>query len=200
MNYRKISSLIADSLKPAEAYTFFCLAMKSDRETLVSYVNQDTLAEYVGVDARTIQRHLKKMDGLVTTEIHHGTHNGQPFKKNVYTLINEHYVLIDEKLVAEPISRELKGFLILLKMRCVNNTNVCAYSTQQLAETLQCGKSTVNRYLTEAEEKGYIRWNKKKHEITLLKDDVFIITRESDVAMMRRVYPQALLDKEDIEP
>ena len=47
MNYRKITQLVADKLSPAEAYTFMCLASKSDYATLESSVNQDTLTKIV---------------------------------------------------------------------------------------------------------------------------------------------------------
>lgn len=44
MNYRMINNRIADVLSPLEAYTYFCLAIKSDFETFLSNVNQTTLA------------------------------------------------------------------------------------------------------------------------------------------------------------
>ena len=70
MNYRKLNNRIAEVLLPSECYTYFCLTLKSDFDTLESFVNQDTLAEYSGVDPSTIQRHIAKFtkEGLIEKE------------------------------------------------------------------------------------------------------------------------------------
>lgn len=192
MNYRKITSDIACQLSLPETYTYFCLAAKSDFTTLESFVNEDTLAEFVGVGIRTIQRHIQKMKKtmLVDVESKRNMSNGHVFYKNKYKLRDSHYVLIDNKLIDENLTREMKGFLILLKTQCLNNSNICRYSTQQLADRLTISKPTVNRYLNEAENLGYLKWNKAKQKITLLHEDIFIITRESDLAFDHLVYPE----------
>ncbi|MEE3417390.1 MAG: hypothetical protein VZR53_18850 [Prevotella sp.] len=107
-----------------------------------------------------------------------------------------HWVIIDEKLVEEPISNELKGFLIMLKIKCLNYTNVCGYSIRALADTLSIGKSMVDRYLQQAEELGYIKRNKKKKNITLLRDDIFIIARETDIHKLRNFCAEAVCDED----
>lgn len=76
----------------------------------------------------------------------------------------------------EDISRELKGFLILLKTQCFNHTSLCTYSTQELADELNLSKSTVNRYLNEARQKKYIKWNKKEQKIRIIRKDILIET------------------------
>lgn len=124
------------------------------------------------------------------------------FRKNQYLLLYDidedglisHYVYIDGKLINEPIKRELKGFLILLKIRCLNYTNICAYSVRELSETLTIGKSMVNNYLKMAEETGYIKRDKKKKTIQLLNDEIFIVARETDIASMRNFYPEIITD------
>ena len=103
-------------------------------------------------------------------------------------------VLIDEQLLREPISRELKGFLVLLKCRCLNSTNVCLYSGRKLADTLCLKKSRVNYYLNQAEELGYIK--RKRNTITLTRDDIFIVTNETDIAQWKRFYPEVILDED----
>ena len=62
MNYRKIPQLVADELKPLEAYTYLLLASKSDYITLESKVNQSTLAEQSNLNIKTIRNHLNKME------------------------------------------------------------------------------------------------------------------------------------------
>ena len=68
MKYRRITSEVA-TLRLPVLYTFLCLAFMSDYNSMVSFVNQDTLADNVGVDTRTIQRHINQLEkhGLVKT-------------------------------------------------------------------------------------------------------------------------------------
>ena len=204
MNYRKVNNKIADTLSPLEAYTYFCLTMKSDFNTYLSNVNQSTLAKDVEAHQSTVQEHISKFEreGLIWIDREMNRKDDKIFKKNHYQLLydtNEdgeicHYVYIDGKLINEPIKRELKGFLILLKIRCLNYTNICAYSVRELAETLTIGKSMVNNYLKMAEETGYIKRDKKKKTIQLLKDEIFIVARETDIARMRKLYPEVITD------
>ena len=109
------------------------------------------------------------------------------FKKNHYTLLYDfsihvdepdfaHWVMVDEKLVKEPISNELKGFLIMLKIRCLNYTNVCGYSVRALADTLSIGKSMVDRYLQQAEELGYITADERQNMDQLIEDDARLLS------------------------
>lgn len=209
MNYRKLNNGIAEVLSPAECYTYFCLTLKSDFETFVSNVNQETLAEFVGVSTSTIQRHLAKFEEGGFIWVGRETHkdNKNIFKKNHYTLLYDfsiyeddcgfvHWVMVDEKLVREPISNELKGFLIMLKIRCLNYTNTCAYSVRGLADTLSIGKTMVDRYLLQAEELGYIKRDMKKKNIKILRDDIFIIARETDIYRWRSIYPETIVDEE----
>ena len=204
MNFRKVNNKIADTLSPLEAYTYFCLTMKSDFNTYLSNVNQSTLAKDVEAHQSTVQEHISKFEreGLIWIDREMNRKGDKIFKKNHYQLLydtNEdgeicHYVYIDGKLINEPIKRELKGFLILLKIRCLNYTNICAYSVRELAETLTIGKSMVNNYLKMAEETGYIKRDKKKKTIQLLKDEIFIVARETDIARMRKLYPEVITD------
>ena len=205
MNYRKLNNRIAEVLSPSECYTYFCLTLKSDYETLESNVKEETLAEYAGVSTSTIQRHITKFydEGLIWIDRETNIKNQLIFKKNHYTLLYDfsihddgfvHWVMIDEKLVEEPISNELKGFLIMLKIRCLNYTNVCGYSVRALADTLSIGKSMVDKYLQQAEKQGYVKRDKKKKNIALLRDDIFIIARETVIHKLRNFCAEAVCD------
>ena len=107
----------------------------------------------------------------------------EKFNRCSYQLDTEHYVLITNKLYDEPISKELKGFLILLKCKCLNGTNTTLYSQNRLAEELGLAKGTVSKYINEAEEKGYVKRNKKG--IHLLREDIFLKTSESQLAIIK---------------
>ena len=176
IQYRKITELLAGRLKPKEAYLFYCLALKSDFLTNESFITQDSLAEFYGIkDVDQIREWLYKFQSkglliIVKSKVkgRYGT-----FQKCKYILNVEHYNLISDLLKEEPISSQLKGFLILLKCKCLNGTNTTLYSQNQLANELKIGKSTISNYLSEAESKGYISRDSKG--IHLLRNDIFLI-------------------------
>ncbi len=204
MNYRMINNRIADVLSPLEAYTYFCLAIKSDFGTFLSNVNQTTLAQIANVCQSTIQEHVTKFEQerLIMVNRTMNKNEDQVFRKNKYRLLYDkaddgslcHFVYIDGELINAPIKRELKGFLILLKIRCLNYTNICAYSVRELADTLAIGKSMVDNYLKMAEETGYIKRDKKKKTIKLLNEKIFIEARETDISGIRKLYPEVISD------
>ena len=196
MNYRKISQLVADELRPLEAYTYLLLASKSDYNTLESKVNQSTLAEQSNLDVKTIRNHLNKMEnkGIVTVQRERKVGASGIFKFNTYHLSDENYSLISVDLLNEPIKKELIGFLVQLKLRCLNFTNLCRYSVRDLADTLPYSKSTVDRYLIEAEEKGYVK--RDKQGIMLLDKNLFIVDEKSVYEITRELYPEILTDED----
>ena len=196
MNYRKIPQLVADELRPLEAYLYLLLASKSDYNTLESKVNQSTLAEQSNLDVKTIRNHLNKMEnkGIVTVQRERKVGASGIFKFNTYHLSDENYSLISVDLLNEPIKKELIGFLVQLKLRCLNFTNLCRYSVRDLADTLPYSKSTVDRYLIEAEEKGYVK--RDKQGIMLLDKNLFIVDEKSVYEITRELYPEILTDED----
>ena len=196
MNYRKIPQSVADELRPLEAYTYFLLASKSDYNTLESKVNQSTLAELSGLNIKTIGNHLNKMEsrGIITVQRDRKVGASGAFKFNTYYLTDENYSLISVDLLNEPIRKELIGFLVQLKLRCWNYSNLCRYSVRELADTLPYTKSTVDRYLIEAELKGYIKRNEKG--IILVNTNLFIVDKMSEFELIRRLYPEILTDED----
>ena len=196
MNYRKIPQSVADELRPLEAYIYFLLASKSDYNTLESKVNQSTLAEQSGLNIKTIGNHLNKMEskGIISVQRDRKVGASGAFKFNTYHLTDENYSLISVDLLNEPIRKELIGFLVQLKLRCWNYSNLCRYSVRELADTLPYTKSTVDRYLIEAERKGYIRRNEKG--IILVNTNLFIVDKMSEFELIRRLCPEILTDED----
>lgn len=196
MNYRKIPQSVADELRPLEAYLYLLLASKSDYNTLESKVNQSTLAELSGLDIKTIRNHLNKMEskGIITVQRDRKVGASGAFKFNTYYLTDENYSLISVDLLNEPIRNELIGFLVQLKLRCWNYSNLCRYSVRELADTLPYTKSTVERYLIEAEQKGYIKRNEKG--IILVNTNLFIVDKMSEFELIRRLCPEILTDED----
>lgn len=196
MNYRKIPQSVADKLKPLEAYIYLALASKSDYETNESNVNEDTLAELVGLRRETISKHINDFarKGIIRMVTERRKGDSGAFLFNHYYLYTDNYSLISMDLLNEPIRRELIGFLVQLKLRCYNFTNLCLYSVRDLADTLVYTKSTVDRYLIEAEQLGYIKRDKKG--IQLLNTNLFIIDKKSEYELVKEFYPESLTDEE----
>ena len=198
MNYRKIPQAVADKLRPIEAYVYLLLASKSDYNTNESNVNEDTLAEKANLRRETISKYIKIFDkrGIIKKITERKKGDRGTFKFNHYYLFTDNYSLISMDLLKEPIRRELIGFLVQLKLRCYNYTNLCQYSVRDLADTLVYKKSTVGRYLIEAEELGYIK--RDKDGIHLLNEKLFIVDEKSDYELVRESYPEILTDEEII--
>lgn len=182
-----------------ETYLFYCLALCSDCNTMESYIKQDNLTDFYGIKKTDqIREWLHKFESLGLVNIDKFDVYGQygKFNRCSYQSDTEHYVLITNKLYNEPISRKLKGFLILLKCLCLNGTNTTLYSQNKLAEELGLSKGTISRYMNEAIENGYAKRDKKG--IHLLREDIFLITSESQLAIIKNLYPEIITD-EDLE-
>ena len=200
LSYRRITETIAGKLDLLEAYLFYCLALCSDCYTMVSNVKQEALTEFYGIKKDgQIREWLRKFENLNLIQIDKHPIKGKygSFDRCRYTLNTEHYVLISNKLYSEPISRQLKGFLVLLKCKCLNGTNICQYTQSELAEELSISPSSVSRYLKQAEDCGYIKRDDKG--IHLKDRKIFIITSESTFAFVKNVYPNILTDEDMAE-
>ena len=165
-------------LKPKEAYLFYCLALKANLKTYESYIKQKTLAKEYGIkDVDQIREWLYNFQSEGLVRIVKTNIKGQygKFQRCRYFLNTEHYVLISELLKDEPISRQLKGFLILLKCLCLNGTNTTKYSQNQLAKELGISTGTISNYMKQAIANGYI--SKNENGIHLLREDIFYIAK-----------------------
>lgn len=197
LSYRKITENIVGKLNLLEAYLFYCLALNSDCYTNKSYIDQEKLTMFYGIkDDDQIREWLHKFERLGLLDINTSYPRGKygKFPKCSYILSTEHYVLISNKLYNEPISRELKGFLILFKCKCYNGTNHFFYSQTWLAEEIGMAKSTVSRHIQKAKELGYIDEDKKS--LFLTNDKMFIITKETEIAKMKNYYPSIITDED----
>lgn len=200
LSYRKITENIAGKLDLLEAYLFYCLALCSDCYTMVSNIKQETLTKFYGIKKEDqIREWLHKFEDLNLVQINKQPIKGKygSFDRYRYILNTEHYVLISNKLYNEPISRQLKGFLVLLKCKCLNGTNTCKYIQSKLAKELNISESSISRYLKQAEDKGYIKRDDKG--IHLKDKKMFIITSESTFALIKNVYPNILTDEDIAE-
>ena len=196
-SYRTITEKIAGKLTPIEAYFFYCLALCSDCKTMVSYAKQETLANFFGIKKiDQIRDYLYRFEKLGLIEIDKFDVQGQygKFNRCTYKLDNEHFVEIGSQLYSEDISKELKGFLILLKCKCFNGSNTCGYNQSELADELNLSPSTISRKINEGIAKGYIKKDKKG--IHLTREDIFKITKETEIGIIKCVYPSIITDED----
>jgi DNA-binding MarR family transcriptional regulator len=164
---------------------------------MVSYAKQETLANFFGIKkVDQIRDYLYRFEKLGLIEIDKFDVQGQygKFNRCTYKLDNEHFVEIGSQLYSEDISKELKGFLILLKCKCYNGSNTCGYSQAALADELNLSPSTVSKRINEGIAKGYIKKDKKG--IHLLRDDIFKITNETEIGFWKCVYPSIITDED----
>ncbi len=196
-SYRTITEKIAGKLTPIEAYFFYCLALCSDCKTMESYAKQEALANFFGIKKiDQIRDYLYRFEKLGLIKINKFDVHGQfgKFNRCSYKLNNEHFILINNQLYSENISKELKGFLILLKCKCYNGSNTCQYNQNVLADELNISPSTVSKKIKEGIIEGYIKKDKKG--IHLLRDDIFKITKETEIGFLKCVYPSILTDED----
>lgn len=196
-SYRTITEKIAGLLTPIESYFFYCLALCSECNSMESYAKQETLANFFGIKKiDQIRDYLYRFKELGLIKINKFDVHGQfgKFNRCSYKLDNEHFVLISNQLYSENISKELKGFLILLKCKCFNGSNTCQYSQTVLADELNISPSTISRRINEGITKGYIKKDKKG--IHLLREDIFKITKETEIGFWKSVYPSIITDED----
>lgn len=194
LNYRKITENIRQKLKPKEAYTFLGLVFKSDYESYKSSVNEQTLADFLKIPRDRVVDHIDKFTqtGLLDKDQkRYGL-----TKKNYYKVSTDHYFLVTDKIFSLDISGDDIGFLLILKACCINNTNLCKWSINQLVENVAISKPTVIKYLKRLEDKGIIR--RKDGKIKIIKEGIFVETQPTDIAVMRNYYPEAL-DEDDFD-
>lgn len=69
-----------------------------------------------------------------------------------------------------------------------------------MAPLVNLGHSSVSKYISQAIEFGYIKKEKvgKRIRYTLTRSDIFIIPRETDIAVWKGVYPEAM-DENDFD-
>jgi len=194
MNYRKITDTIRQKLKPKEAYTFLGLVFKSDYESYESSVNEETLADFLKIPRDRVIDHIEK---FTDTDLIYKEQKQYGFrKKNYYKVNTDHYFLVTDKIFSLDITGDDIGFLLILKACCINNTNLCKWSINQLVENVAISKPTVLKYLKRLEDKDII--SRKDGKIKIIKEGIFVETQPTDIAVMRNFYPEAL-DEDDFD-
>ena len=192
MDFRRINQNV-NRLSAIDTYRYFYLVVNADWVTQETHIKQSTLAEAWNLKKSSAV--IKRFEDaeLLTKEPKHIRGQYGTFQRNTYHTIIGKWVGISVELLNEPISDELKGFLILLKSLCINYTNRCLHTTpDELADwMLKLKIEDIDRLLNEAEQAGYIKGEieKGKRFITLTRNDLFAVWQESEGQKLYRIYP-----------
>ena len=187
MDYTTLSKEIGACLNPLQAYIYLGLCLHTDFKSDMSSINQDTLAKFLQCDVGTIQRALRVFQENNLLTIHQDRYGWR--EKNRYKLIRTNWFGVKRKILEENITREQIGFLLLLKSLCYNHCNYTDYYGKGLQEIMTLKRSMIDNYLRALEARQYIKRDKKKKRITILRDDLFLTTKESEKEKIMKLCP-----------
>ena len=197
MDYTTLSKEIGVCLNPLQAYIYLGLCLHTDFKSDMSSINQDTLAKFLKCDVGTVQRALQmcKENNLLT--IHQDRYGWR--EKNRYKLIRTNWFGVYRKILEEDIPREHIGFLLLLKSLCYSHCNYTDYYGRNLQEMMVLKQSMIDNYLRALEAKQYIKRDRKKKRIMILRDDLFLKTEESEKEKIMKLCPEVMGDNDYID-
>lgn len=178
--YRLFPIGLAKFLNNKEAMTFLNLLFKSDFENGKSNVLLDTLAEISGYNTETTSGHLHKIEEISNfLKIERrciGIVNGIPKTKNYYTTVipTKDFIIVDKGFsdfkidgLSKKAQHDIKGFIILIKCLCVNNTNTTFYSLRQIKQRVGLSYATIQNLMKKCRELGFIVQTDKGYEIKM---------------------------------
>ena len=156
----RINQLTSKS-KLNEIFTYSAIRSQIKDSSYRAAIPQKQLAEQTGVSERTIRNYIDTLTeaGLITdTTKRHGI--GE-YDHNVYKMdyLSEDYFMMNPMMITEEsIEPKLKGLLMLIKTYCHKGTNCLPFNSKEhLANMFRVGKNQIASYLSELEEKGFIR-------------------------------------------
>lgn len=196
MDYTTLSKEVGTCLNPLQAYIYLGLCLHTDFKTDISNINQDTLAEFLKCDIGTVQRSLRVFQENHLLTIHQDRYGRR--EKNRYRLNRSNWFGVYRKILEENIPREHIGFLLLLKSLCYSHCNYTDYYGRDLQEMMVLKRSMIDNYLRILEAKQYIKRDKKKR-ITILRDDLFLKTEESEKEKIMKICPEVMGDDDYID-
>ncbi len=160
--------------------TYLNLLFKSDFKNGKSNVQLETLADMSGYNSETISSHLHKIqdnsDYLKIERKCLGVVNGKPITKNLYTsaIPTKDFIIVDKGFsdfeidgLSKKAQHDIKGFIILIKCLCVNNTNTTFYSLRQIEQRVGLSYATIQNLMKKCRELGFIVQTDKGYEIKM---------------------------------
>ena len=197
MDYTTLSKEIGACLNPLQAYIYLGLCLHTDFKSDMSSINQDTLAKFLKCDVGTVQRALQMFKENHLLAIHRDRYGWR--EKNRYRLNRSNWFGVYRKILEEDIPREQIGFLLLLKSLCYSHCNYTDYYGRNLQEMMVLKQSMIDNYLRALEAKQYIKRDRKKKRIMILRDDLFLKTEESEKEKIMKLCPEVMGDNDYID-
>ena len=197
MDYTTLSKEIGVCLNPLQAYIYLGLCLHTDFKSDISNINQDTLAKFLKCDVGTVQRALQMFKENHLLAIHRDRYGWR--EKNRYKLIRTNWFGVYRKILEEDIPREQIGFLLLLKSLCYSHCSYTDYYGRGLQKMMVLKQSMIDNYLRALEAKQYIKRDRKKKRITILRDDLFLKTEESEKEKIMKLCPEVMGDDDYID-
>ena len=112
---------------------------------------------------RTINNYVSTLKDVELLKVIDMKKGASDYRYNVYQfdyLKEDYFYLLPPFLEDKNISPKLKGLLLFIKANCLKGTNYLHYNriTTDLPNKLKVGKNKIKSYLTELQNKGYIRF------------------------------------------
>lgn len=197
MDYTTLSKEIGTCINPLQAYIYLGLCLHTDFKSDISNINQETLAKFLNCDVSTVQRALRVFQEKHLLAIYRDKYGWR--EKNRYRLSRSNWFGVYKKILEEDITREQMGFLLLLKSLCYSHCNYTDYYGRDLLDMMVLKQSMIDNYLRALEAKQYIKRDRKKKRITILRNDLFLKTEESDKEKIMKICPETMGDDDYID-
>ena len=172
MNYIVIPKEIVkykSNSKLSDIYTLACIKSTMDYKSGISKYNQKTISEKFDIKERTLRDAINRLENGKLLSIERKIYESKnenvtskTIRKNYYhfELNPEHYFFIQNDFLKLNLGKEMKGFLILLKAICLNNTNSYisnkraknGINISELSNLISMDIKTINKYLTLAKD------------------------------------------------
>jgi len=151
-----INKYRAGKNKNEDIYLYAYIKLCSVFKIGISHATQEKLVEKTEIPLRTIQNCIKRLreSDLITVKT---IHDGEKKHNTYYFDVNpENFFFVDTSFFHLVMDVKLKGFLLLLKSLCINNSNLTLYNRTKIAELLGQDRGTVSKMIEKLIEKDML--------------------------------------------
>jgi hypothetical protein len=164
-SYRVIPRCVAARLSLQDIWLYVVLCFKSDFRTGRSVVLQETLSETSGIPSRTLHDALQRIERAGLIEIEYTTTPDGKRKTNYLVAIPpQDFIMVERSLMEMPMEGlevkeavKLRGFLVMAKCLCLNNTAECHWSQREMEQHTKASRRTFARFFEMAVTRHYMK-------------------------------------------
>ena len=171
---------------PTDIYVWAMIRCKSDYKKQTSHITEARLAQFTGVNERSIKRSIQRLKDCNAMEVRTRITDGF-IRHNSYIIQNPEsdFFFVDNGFFKKNYEPKIAGFLLLLKTICLNNTNTTGWNITRIASELHISRPTVSNLIKKCIDLGLIKELSDGYEIT---EDSFINPPRKDIAHL--IYRQ----------